>query len=279
MVLRGLAGLTLVGLMGFTAGAQWPATSAPAADPVVAAGEKWIGRALILRALPAGGELTFDRAGKLENGGKTVDWTLAGMNVEKVLRRGNKEVELDGTRVAIRYNPDQHQFDRHPLKDAPIRVTLPASDAAGLNRTMAAIFATGIDPALERSLAPAWRHYFLPGAEWTGADALTGVTIAPVNAQPGNGTVFPVAEKKPEPDYTDQARTDRVKGTVGVRLVVDAEGVPRRVTIRQPLGYGLDTRTAEAVARWRFQPGTVAGKPVAMEVIVNQAFDLVAPPR
>ena len=252
---------------------------APGADPVVAAGEVWIGRALILRAMPAGNDLAFDRTGRLENAGKTVDWTLAGMNVEKVTRHGNDEVELDGTRVAIRYNPDQHQFERHALKDVHMKVLVPASDPAGLNRAMAAIFSTGIDPALERAMPPEWKHYFLPAAEWTGADALAGVAIVPAGAKPAPGTVQPEVGKKPEPGYTEQAQVDRVKGTVGVRLVVDAEGVPRRITVRQPLGYGLDARTAEAVARWRFAPGTVAGKPVAMEVLVNQQFDLVAPPR
>jgi len=61
-------------------------------------------------------------------------------------------------------------------------------------------------------------------------------------------------------------------------LVVDPEGVPRRITIRQPLGYGLDARVAEMLARYRFHPGTIAGKTVAVEIIFNQVFDFVAAP-
>ena len=262
-------------------GAQSPATApaVSATDPVAAAAEAWIGRALIVRGFPAASELEYDRSGRLLNSGKSVDWTLAGMNLEKVSRRGNDALQLDGTRVAIRYNPDQHQFDRHPLKETHVRVTFPAADASSVNRVMAAIFSTGIDPALERSMPAYWSHYFLPGSDWLGTDALAGVTIIPANGKLPEGAVLPEAEKKPEPDYTAEARMDRVKGTVWIRLVVDADGVPRRVTIRQPLGYGLDARTAEAVARWRFRPGTVGGKPAAMEVLVYQAFDFaVAPP-
>jgi TonB family protein len=181
-------------------------------------------------------------------------------------------------RVASRYNPDQHQFERHTLKGVSLKVILPASDATTLNGTMAAIFSTGIDPALERSMPSEWRHYFLPGSEWQGGDSLAGVAILPAGVKPPEGTVLPEAEKKPEPGYTDQARMDRVKGTVDLRLVVDADGVPRRITIRQPLGYGLDASTAEAVARWRFRPGSVNGKPAAIEVLINQGFDLVTPP-
>lgn len=262
--------------------AQVPAPVAPVApstDPVVAAGEVWIGRALILRGFPAGNDLAYDRSGHLENGGKSTDWTLAGVNVEKVSRHGNDELQMDGTRVAIRYNPDQHQFDRHMLKDVHVKVIFPVTDAASVPRLMTAIFSTGIDPALERSMPAEWSHYFLPGTEWTGADALAGVTIVPANGKLPEGAVLPEAEKKPEPDYTEQARTDRVKGTVGLRVVVDAEGVARRITIRQPLGYGLDAKTAEAVGHWRFRPGTVDGKPAAMEVLVNQTFDVGVQPR
>ena len=256
-----------------------PVAASNVADPVVAAAELWIGRALLLRATPAVNELHYDRSGHLLSAGKTVDWTLAGINLEKVARHGADELELDGTRVAIRYNPDQHQFDRHALKDVHLKLIFPASDAAALNKAMSAIFSTGIDPAFERAMPPAWRHYFLPGSDWQGADVLAGASILPAAGRLPEGTVLPEAEKKPEPEYTDQARADRVKGTVGIRLVVDTDGVPRRITIRQPLGYGLDARTAEAVARWRFRPGTVGGRPAAMEVLVNQAFDFVAPPR
>ncbi len=255
-----------------------PATQALSTDPVIAAAEFWIGRALILRGFYAGGELDYDPAGRIRNPGKVVDWTLAGINVEKVSRRAPGELQLDGTRVAIRYNPDQHQFDRHPLKDNHVRVIFPAGDAVGVNKLMAAIFSTGIDPALQRAMPAFWKHYFLPAEPWTG-DALQGVTIMPATSTLPAGAVLPVAEKRPEPEYTDEARADRVKGTVVLKLVVDAEGATQRVTIRQPLGYGLDERAAEAVMRWRFRPGMVAGKPVAMEVVVDQGFDFAAPPR
>ena len=269
----------IVAIAGLAAGsAQAPVSAAPPPDPVVAAAEVWIGRALILRGFPAGNDLEYDRAGKLQNPGKATDWTLAGIDLEKVSRRRDNELELDGTRVAIRYNPDQHQFERHPLHDFHVKVAFPAADAVAVSKTMAAIFSTGIDPALERSMPPGWSHYFLPASDWTGADALAGVTIVPASGKLPEGATLPEAEKKTEPGYTDQARADRVKGTVGIRLVVDAEGVPRRITIRQPLGYGLDARTAEAVSRWRFRPGLVDGKPVAMEVLVNQAFDFATPP-
>jgi hypothetical protein len=48
----------------------------------------------------------------------------------------------------------------------------------------------------------------------------------------------------------------------------------RRIAIRQPLGYGLDARVAENLGRYRFKPGMKDGKPVAVEMVVNQTFDV-----
>ena len=255
-----------------------PATSLPATDPVLAAAENWIGRALILRAFAAGDVLEYDGNGKLKQPGKAVDWTLAGMELDKVVRRPDGQLELDGTRVAILYKPDQHSFERHALKQTRLRVVFPPTGPAGVERVLRAIFSVGIDPALERSLPPYWSHYFLPALDW-GDDGLKGVSIVPAAGKLPDGAVAAVALKKVEPEYTDEARADRVKGLVGLRLVIDATGAVKRVTVRQPLGYGLDARAAEAVGRWQFQPGTVDGKPAAMELLVNQGFEFGGSPR
>jgi outer membrane biosynthesis protein TonB len=38
----------------------------------------------------------------------------------------------------------------------------------------------------------------------------------------------------------------------------------------------LDAETAAAFSRWKFKPALRAGVPVAVELIVNQPFDLAA---
>jgi len=202
---------------------------------------------------------------------KQVDWTLAGANIEKVTRRNAGELELDGVRVAIRYNPEQHIFERHPQKDEKLKIVLGVNDEArGLQGALATMFAVGIDPALQRAMPAYWRHYFSPGMAWP-ADDLTGQTIVAANTA---GLEFPVAEKKPEPEFTGEARLDKVKGMVLVKIVVGTDGMVRRVSIRQPLGYGLDARVVENLGRYRFRPGMKDGKPVAVEMVVNQTFDV-----
>lgn len=249
-----------------------PATKA-ARDEAVEAATALVGRATILRGFYGGGELRYDAAGKVQGQPKGVDWTLAGMDVQEVSRGSGGEIEMEGVRVAIRYNPDQHTFERHPLKETKVRIEFPAPDAKQSRETLAAIFSVGIDPALQRSMPPAWKHYFIPATDW-GADDLAGKTIVPANVKATPGLEFPVLVKKGEPEFTGEAVKDRVKGTVQLRLVVGVDGVPRRIAIRQPLGYGLDERTVEAAAKYRFQAGTQDGKPVPMEVIVTQSFEV-----
>jgi len=261
-----------------------PQTQAAATprDLALESAEAMVGRALFLRGFYVGNDLTYDVLGHVKGDPKQVDWTLAGVDIQKVTRRsggvGAGELELDGVRVAMRYNPDQHIFERHPQKDEKLKIVLAVNaEARGLQGALATIFAVGIDPALQRAMPAYWRHYFSPQLKWPDDD-LTGQTIVPFNAPNTSGLEFPIAEKKPEPDFTNQARLDHVKGLVQMRVTVGTDGLPRRIAIRQPLGYGLDAKTADNLAKYRFKPGTKDGKPVAVEVIVNQMFDVYPAP-
>jgi TonB family protein len=253
-----------------------PAQSGPSSkadgDPELIAAQGWVGRALILRGFPAGDDLKYTARGELVGPAKVTDWTLAGFELQTVTRRTTGDLQLDGLRVAIRYNSDQHVFERHPQKQGAMRLVLASPAAGKLDAALGAMFSVGIDPALQRSMPAYWRHYFIPSEEWP-ADGLTGQTIFGAGGKAPEGANYPVAEKKPEPGYTPEAIQDHVHGSVQVRVDVDASGTPQRVVIRQPLGYGLDAKTVAAVERYRFQPGVLEGSPVAVEVTVNQSFE------
>jgi TonB family protein len=257
---------------------------APPPDAALDGAQSLIGRALLLRGFYAGGEFAYDSLGHVKGEPRVTDWTLAGAQIDKVTRhsggqvgsQGPGELEFDGLRVAMRYNPDQHVFERHALKNQKLKIILAVNDGArGLQGALATMFSVGIDPALQRSMPPCWKHYFAPSTAWP-PDDLTGQTIISANATAG--VELPILEKKLEPEFTAEARDDHVKGTVMIKMVVSADGVPRRISIKQPLGYGLDARTAETVAKYRFRPGMKDGKPVAVEMSVNQGFDLYPPP-
>jgi TonB family protein len=275
-------------LLGPEAGAAQavPAAATPTAavavavDPALTAAGDLIGEALFLRGFYAANSLSYDEAGRLVgNGGEAVDWTLSGMNVLKVARVDGDAIELDGVRAAIRYNPDAHEFQRHALNDQKMRFVVklaPVGQDGGvrqLRAAFAAIFAIGIDLGIEHSAPPLWSHYFDPSLAWP-ADGLTGQTIYAVPAPQGQPQDItpPLLAHRVDAHFTDAAAHDKVTGQVQLGVVVDAEGVPQRIVVARPLGYGLDEQAAEAVARWRFEPATRGGGPVACSIVVNIDF-------
>jgi periplasmic protein TonB len=93
--------------------------------------------------------------------------------------------------------------------------------------------------------------------------------------RPGRGGVTqPRPIYDPDPDYSDAARKARYQGSVLLWLVVGPEGRPHNIRIQRSLGMGLDEKALAAVSTWRFQPATLDGQPVAVEVNVEVSFRL-----
>jgi periplasmic protein TonB len=77
-----------------------------------------------------------------------------------------------------------------------------------------------------------------------------------------------------ESSYSEQARKAKFQGTVGLIIVVDAQGNVSSIRITRPLGIGLDEKTVEALKTWKFIPGKRGGIPVATIVGVEVSFRL-----
>jgi protein TonB len=88
------------------------------------------------------------------------------------------------------------------------------------------------------------------------------------------GVTLPRAIYDPDPDYTEDARRSKHQGSVVLWLVVDAQGLPRSIHLQRALGMGLDEKAIAAVSQWRFQPATLNGKPVAVQINVEVTFRL-----
>jgi TonB family protein len=254
--------------------------TAPAKDEGLNAASLLVGKALFLRGFYLSNELTYDADGRVQGMPKVGDWTLAAVNVLKVERRGAGEIELDGVRVAIRYNTDSHEFQRHALNDDKVRLLVKdTGKAKQLETAFAAMFSVGIDPGLQRAMPDYWRHYFDPTLAWP-QDALSGQTIYALNGvgDQAKDVIAPKVEHRADAKYGEFAVRDKVQGPLQLRLVVDTSGVPLRIAVARPLGYGLDASAVEAMTKWRFAPGMKDGAPVAAGIAVEQQFNLVAAP-
>ena len=79
----------------------------------------------------------------------------------------------------------------------------------------------------------------------------------------------------PDPEYTDEARHEKLQGNVTLHVLVTADGRAGRLSIVRGLGLGLDERAMETVRKWRFEPARDAKRnAVAQWVIVEVTYRL-----
>jgi TonB family protein len=84
----------------------------------------------------------------------------------------------------------------------------------------------------------------------------------------------PKAVYTPDPEYTDRARKQRIRGSVVLSIVITDKGVVRDAKVVTGLDKDLDKQALKAVAAWRFEPATKDGKPVAVRIKVEADFKL-----
>lgn len=90
----------------------------------------------------------------------------------------------------------------------------------------------------------------------------------------GGGVSAPVVIHSVEPEFTEQARRADYQGTVGIQLIVDAQGNPQDAHVVHHLGMGLDEKALEAVRQYRFKPALYQGHPVAVQLVIDVDFRL-----
>jgi protein TonB len=64
-------------------------------------------------------------------------------------------------------------------------------------------------------------------------------------------------------------------GKVVLSIVIGPDGLVHRIRLVRGMGFGLDEKSAEAVSKWRFRPGSLNGKPIAVEAKVAVNFRLL----
>jgi TonB family protein len=79
---------------------------------------------------------------------------------------------------------------------------------------------------------------------------------------------------KPTPEYTDDARSARVEGTVTLDLEFSAAGEVRVLRVVRGLGHGLDEAAERAALRIRFKPAQSDGRAVDSRATVHITFRL-----
>jgi TonB family protein len=79
---------------------------------------------------------------------------------------------------------------------------------------------------------------------------------------------------KPEPAYTERARSSQVVGTVVLKAVFASDGKVKHILIVQSLPYGMTEQCIAAAKRIKFTPATINGQPVSMWIQLEYNFNL-----
>lgn len=119
-----------------------------------------------------------------------------------------------------------------------------------------------------------------PAAPFEPKPAPSNSTAAPAPAPPApvkTGVSIPAsyAASNRKPPYPRLSRQSEEEGTVGLRILVKADGTAGAVEIASSSGYPLlDESARSTVQTWHFNPATVDGKAVAEWYRVSIPFKL-----
>ena len=116
-----------------------------------------------------------------------------------------------------------------------------------------------------------WLDYF---DQVDGRPRTVRYTAEPVYPMKPGAISPPHAIYSPEPDFSDEARRAKYRGTMTVSLVVDSSGTVKDVQIVSPLGLGLDERAVASVSTWKFYPAMKNGEAVAFRLVIEVDFHL-----
>lgn len=235
---------------------------------------------LYLRQTPGADKLHFDSAGALLGKVPQTSFTLSGIEIKSLKLKAN-ELQLTGVRVGLEF-----------VDKTPKRVALLISNSAGpgtspeemkvvIDPPQSGDYGAALDAIFTAKLVDLvpqmpieWQSYartqILPEVP-----AEKATKPVPDSARRvGGGVTAPKVLFAPEPQYNEPARALRKTGTTLIYLQVDKAGNPGHIRILRPIGVGLDELSVLVVRRYRFQPATENGQPVAVELNVELNYQI-----
>jgi len=275
--------------------------------------EQYRGKTLLVRGFYAGSLLHFDSAGTLRDRLPGGDWTLDGVVRIEDVRVSRDRMTIRANRLHLGWVPgsgltelhdlvgsDKVEMDKDEKKNRAIEIVadLGSGGTTAADAALAHIFVTsqdnfadlvpdywkpcvwvaaaGSDEKTYRSCRFSPEFLAIPGVALH-SEANASLPAGPDSSaifQVGHGISPPKSVSQRGPDYAEEARRARHQGTVILRLVVDAQGLPTNVHITDPLGCGLDAKAVQTVETWKFKPAEKDGQPVSVEIAVEVGFNL-----
>ncbi|MGA2807182.1 MAG: energy transducer TonB [Terracidiphilus sp.] len=106
------------------------------------------------------------------------------------------------------------------------------------------------------------------------------LAIKPVQPKPdkdgvysaGPGILSPLVLQRGTAVYPENVPADAVDGVCVLSLVVDADGTPTKLQVVATHGAAFDAAASDAVKQFKFEPGTLDGKPVPVRIYARIRF-------
>jgi TonB family protein len=93
-----------------------------------------------------------------------------------------------------------------------------------------------------------------------------------------NKVIVPLPLRAVEPQYPASLRQKGVRGKVVLSAMIESDGKVSQIRVMQSLNPVLDQKAKAAFSRWKFDPGLLNDKPIAMPVIVTVPFQYAPAP-
>ncbi|HWZ99123.1 MAG TPA: energy transducer TonB [Candidatus Dormibacteraeota bacterium] len=90
----------------------------------------------------------------------------------------------------------------------------------------------------------------------------------------GEQATTPHCTYRPDPSYSNAARTVKFQGTLILRVIISKDGDVPSLQVLRGLPFGLNKQALESVSKWRCEPATVDGQPVSAMVPIEVSFRL-----
>src|SRR5687768_11897157 len=115
-----------------------------------------------------------------------------------------------------------------------------------------------------------------------GQDAADAGLLPESDAGSVEGTAQPTLAppqllERVEATYPADAAAQRLEGTVGLRILVQADGSVSEAEVVEPAGNGFDEAARDAILLSRFSPATKDGLPIAARILFRYEFRLPEP--
>jgi TonB family protein len=232
------------------------------------------GTIALIRNFYSGGKLRFDRNGDAINLKEGI-WSVHGfLKVTRARIRDNAVLRVEGDRLAAVFDRKQKKMKLATYK-SEVSIEVPITDDDDALRKLKRIFVPK-DEDVSALVPPYWRWFFENNnmADLTKRDGPTTPAPSSSAVRVGGDVLPPKPIRMQEPSFSDFARQFRISGATQVQLVVDTHGEVKDLSIIQPLGAGLDEEAVAAISKWKFEPATRNGEPVAVKIAIDMDFGL-----